>query len=855
MKEQVNILANSKTTAKADKNKKSSSGKNVSKKASADKNTAQIPASLRNEIQGVILIFTGLFLLFSVLTKSDALIVKIISGIIVPFFGTVGSVIFAGIVTVQGICTLFDLESFTKNRAGVYVYILYTNLLILMSLNSPLTDSVSFNPNDILSVWKSTSSGGTVGVILAKVLTSLLSKTGAILLIIAITLVSFIMIFRKSISGVVKEKAHELKEKGEILAIERKTNALQRREELQEQKLLKKEALALMEEEKKQRNIDDFVNRSSVRKAKSEDTVILAEDTAQKETPKNEESAKPQSDFQAPAKRKSRKLTNGINEEKEIYAVVDDTATDILPHEDETVRSEIIISEPKKIKQAEVTKDMITADDDGKKEKSQYVFPSMDLLSKPSADKNKSLKEDSLKNAALLEKTLSNFGIAAKVNQVSMGPTVTRYEFNLTQPGVRVSKILGLSDDIALAFAAKSVRIEAPIPGKNAIGVEVPNKTQTTVHLSELLSCEEFQTSKSPLSIALGKTITGEPLICDITKMPHLLIAGKTGSGKSVCINTIIMSILYHSSPDDVRMILIDPKMVELNAYNQIPYLLVPVVTDPQEASGALNWAVSEMQQRYEAFAKYKVKNIEGYNNKMLSLGEEKMYHVIIIIDELNDLMMAARQSVEAAICRLAQLARAAGIHLVLATQRPSVDVITGIIKANIPTRIAFSVSSQIDSKTILDHAGAEKLIGKGDLLYYPEGIRAQCAYVSEEEVESVVEFIKSQCVAEYDEEVYEDIKSSAETGNISTSGAGSSAFMDDLLPEAMDIAFEKMIISTSTIQRRLRIGYARAGRIIDEMEERGFVSSQDGSKPRNVLIGKDEFLRILNGNEVCGVE
>ncbi len=849
-----------KNTAKASpkkanaKNAKVTEDNTKSKAAEKKKDKDNIPLPLMNEISGVILSFVGVFILFSVLSDSDALFIKLVSNIIVPLLGSMGSIIFAALIIIHGVCTIFDIASFTEYKAGAYIYLLYTNLLVLLSLDSEVTQILTFDLRSVMDVWTSRTNGGLLGAALAKILISLLSKAGAILLIIAITIVSFIMIFRKSISGGIREKAHELKEKGEIISGERKAHKEQKKAALTEQREIKNAALALMEEEKKNKNIDDFVNRETVRKARSGDTIIINDETPAIPSPK-EESPKT-AEFQSPAKRKKKDIKNG---EPEFFDMVNDVNEDedILPHEEEK-HEEIIIREPQKIKPAEVTKDMISEENNpSDKEKQQYVFPSMDLLSKPSASSNKSIKEDSLKNAALLEKTLANFGIEAKVNQVSMGPTVTRYEFNLTQPGVRVSKILGLADDIALAFASKGVRIEAPIPGKNAIGVEVPNKTQTTVHLSELLMCEEFQNSKSPLSVALGKTITGEPLICDITKMPHLLIAGKTGSGKSVCINTIIMSILYHSSPDDVRMILIDPKMVELSVYNQIPYLLVPVVTDPQEASGALNWAVNEMQQRYEAFAKYKVKNIEGYNNKMLSLGEEKMYHVIIIIDELNDLMMMSRQSVEAAIIRLAQLARAAGIHLVLATQRPTVDVITGTIKANIPQRIAFSVSSQIDSKTILDHAGAEKLIGRGDLLYYPEGIRAQCAFVSEDEVENVVNFIKEQCVAEYDDEVYEDIKSSVDTGSSSspTGGGGSAIFMDELLPEAMEIAFEKMIISTSTIQRRLRIGYARAGRIIDEMEERGFVSAQDGSKPRNVLIGKDEFIRILNGNEVHTLE
>ncbi|MBR6801892.1 MAG: hypothetical protein IKM61_09090 [Eubacteriaceae bacterium] len=842
---------NTKNTAKTKKPANSSEKDTKKAKTTSQKNNTKqtkkddMPMPLKNEITGIILIFMGIFILFSVLSGSDALITQMVSSVAVPFFGTVGSVMFGIIIIVHGACRLFDIAALQNPKAGMYIYVLFTNILTLMSLGSDMLEKVELDLKALLSVWKSRTAGGFLGISLAKILSGLLSKTGAIMLIIAISIISFIVFFRKSVSVGLREKAHVLKEKGEIISIERKAVREQKKAELTEQKEIKKAALLLMEEEKKNKNIDDFVNHSSVKKAKNEDIIVIA-DEPQEEKPRRKDQ-----DFPAPMKRKKKESA-----ESEVFEVINDIEEGVLPH-DEKIKDDIIINEPKKLASVDVTNEKSDEDDgNDDKEKAAYVFPSIDLLAKPSETSNRSGKEDSLKNAALLEKTLSNFGISAKVNQVSMGPTVTRYEFTLTQPGVRVSKILGLADDIALAFASKGVRIEAPIPGKNAIGVEVPNKTQTTVHLSELLMCEEFQKSTSPLSVALGKTITGEPLICDITKMPHLLIAGKTGSGKSVCINTIIMSILYHSSPDDVRMILIDPKMVELSVYNQIPYLLVPVVTDPQEASGALNWAVSEMQQRYEAFAKYRVKNIEGYNNKMLSLGEEKMYHVIIIIDELNDLMMMSRQSVEAAIIRLAQLARAAGIHLVLATQRPTVDVITGTIKANIPQRIAFSVSSQIDSKTILDHAGAEKLIGKGDLLYYPEGIRAQCAFVSEEEVESVVNFIKEQCVAEYDDEVYEDIRSSADSaaGN-SSDAAASNVFMDDLLADAMEIAFEKMTISTSTIQRRLRIGYARAGRIIDEMEERGFVSEADGARPRNVLIGKDEFMRILKGNEVKSLE
>jgi S-DNA-T family DNA segregation ATPase FtsK/SpoIIIE len=349
-----------------------------------------------------------------------------------------------------------------------------------------------------------------------------------------------------------------------------------------------------------------------------------------------------------------------------------------------------------------------------------------------------------------------------------MGPTVTRYELQL-QPGIRVSKVVSLSDDIAMALAAQRVRIEAPIPGKSAIGIEVPNKEIAVVKLSHILASHEFTSNPSPLAVALGKMLSGEVLIMDITKMPHILIAGETGSGKSVCLHTIIMSILYHSAPDDVRIILIDPKMVEFPDYNDIPHLLIPVVTDAKLAASSLAWAVREMTSRYESFAENKVRDINGYNEKMEKEGGEKLPRIVLIIDELNDLMMVSAQQVENSICRLAQLARAAGIHLVLATQRPSVNVITGLIKANIPSRISFSVSSQTDSRTILDMGGAEKLLGKGDMLYYPSGeskpMRAQCAYISEKEISKVVAFIKKDQTAEYDAKVSESIENASAGG------------------------------------------------------------------------------------------
>ncbi|MCL1912957.1 MAG: DNA translocase FtsK [Eubacteriaceae bacterium] len=474
-----------------------------------------------------------------------------------------------------------------------------------------------------------------------------------------------------------------------------------------------------------------------------------------------------------------------------------------------------------------------------------YEKPPLSLLDEPKdAISGSARQAEVYANVGLLEKALKDFSIDASVSEVSVGPTVTRYELML-KPGIRVSKVVNLSDDLAMALAAKRVRIEAPIPGKSAIGIEVPNKEVSLVHFSQIATSKLFADHESPLAIALGKDLTGSDLVLDITTMPHLLIAGATGSGKSVCINAMIMSILYHSSPEEVRMILIDPKMVELSVYSEIPHLLIPVVTDPKNAAGALGWAVKEMTKRYEMFAESKVRGIDPYNQKAKEAGKEHMPHIILIIDELNDLMMVSAQQVEASIIRLSQLARAAGIHLVLATQRPSVNVITGVIKANIPTRISFAVMSQVDSRTILDSSGAEKLLGRGDMLYLHQSqnspIRAQCAYVSDKEIERVVEFVKKKSKADYDEGVIAGVKSAALDGPSAAFGSDDD-YGDELLPKAMEIAFEKNIISTSTIQRRLRLGYARAGRIIDEMEDRGYISEADGSKPRKVLITQEEY-------------
>ncbi|MBA9024801.1 DNA translocase FtsK [Peribacillus huizhouensis] len=471
-------------------------------------------------------------------------------------------------------------------------------------------------------------------------------------------------------------------------------------------------------------------------------------------------------------------------------------------------------------------------------ENKEYNLPSLSILNQPKKTDQSGEYELIHENAAKLERTFLSFGVKAKVTQVHLGPAVTKYEIH-PDVGVKVSKIVSLSDDLALALAAKDIRIEAPIPGKSAIGIEVPNSEIAMVSLREVLEAKEFDKEESKLQVALGRNISGEAVKAELNKMPHLLVAGATGSGKSVCINGIITSILMRAKPHEVKMMMIDPKMVELNVYNGIPHLLAPVVTDPKKASQALKKVVSEMERRYELFSHTGTRNIEGYNEYINHLNEEEedkqplLPYIVVIVDELADLMMVASSDVEDAITRLAQMARAAGIHLIIATQRPSVDVITGIIKANIPSRIAFSVSSMTDSRTILDMGGAEKLLGRGDMLFLPVGaskpIRVQGAFLSDHEVEDVVNYVISQQKAQYNEEMIPD-EIIETTGEVE----------DSLYEDAVSLIVEMQTASVSMLQRRFRIGYTRAARLIDEMEARGIVGPYEGSKPRVVLIAKD---------------
>ena len=669
--------------------------------------------------------------------------------------------------------------------------------------------------------------GGAIGAVAAVPLAKLLGDVGAVIFCIGIAVILLVFTFGINLSEIIntlldkiEEKREERFERKEELAKEREKENYetpsQRRKRLREERKAKME-MAKLEKEEKDPMEDQIKINFGGRIVESGD-----EKTGLKKYDHSNDDLEP--------------LTKDSKKKVEIQPdVIDSNLFKQVEEQKEDKKKEVL----------QLEHSVVVEDE-------HYEYPPVELLSKPGKKTLKGGAKAVTDTATKLQKTLYSFGVSAKVENVSVGPAITRYELKPAE-GVRVSKIANLADDIALNLAAETIRIEAPIPGKQAVGIEVPNKEKEVVHFREIIESKEFKSNKSKLTIGLGKDVAGNVQLADIAKMPHVLIAGATGSGKSVCINTIITSIVYNAKPSEVKFVMVDPKVVELSVYNGIPHLLIPVVTDPKKAAGALAWAVQEMDDRYNKFAEKGVRDLKGYNKAIEKENEfGKLPQIVIIIDELADLMMVAKNDVEDAICRLAQKARAAGMHLVIATQRPSVDVITGLIKANVPSRIAFAVSSQVDSRTILDTVGAEKLLGKGDMLFFPAGApkpaRVQGAFVSDDEVEKIVSFIKSNGTANYSEDILESIENNNRTDKEIAETQDDDT--DPFLMDAIQTVVETGQASTSFIQRKFKVGYARAGRIIDQMEERGVISGYQGSKPREVLMTLERLKELQMGTK-----
>lgn len=673
--------------------------------------------------------------------------------------------------------------------------------------------------------------GGAIGALAAAPLAKLLGDVGAVILCIGIAFILLVFTFGINLSEIInmilekiEEKREERWERKEELAKEyeeEKETPAQRRKREREERRVKAELEKLEKAEKQSAGEQIKINFGGRIVDNNEEKTGLK---------KYDHSG---DDLEPLTKQSKMKRKAQMEPEMEPDVIDSNLFKDVEEEKEEKKKAVL------QLEHAQIVED------------EHYEYPPVELLGKPGKKALRGGAKALTDTATKLQKTLYSFGVSAKVENVSVGPAITRYELKPAE-GVRVSKIANLSDDIALNLAAETIRIEAPIPGKQAVGIEVPNKEKEVVHFREVLDSDAFRNNKSKLTIGLGKDVAGNVQLADIAKMPHVLIAGSTGSGKSVCINTIITSIIYNAKPSEVKFVMVDPKVVELSVYNGIPHLLIPVVTDPRKAAGALAWAVQEMDDRYNKFASKGVRDLKGYNHAIEKENEAGILpQIVIIIDELADLMMVAKNDVEDAICRLAQKARAAGMHLVIATQRPSVDVITGLIKANVPSRIAFAVSSQVDSRTILDSVGAEKLLGKGDMLFFPSGApkpsRVQGAFVSDDEVEKIVDFIKSNGTATYSEDILESIENSNKTDK-EIAQESEDDDTDPFLMDAIQTVVETGQASTSFIQRRFKVGYARAGRIIDQMEERGVISGYQGSKPREVLMTKERWEELKMG-------
>ena len=793
----------------------------MAKKGRRTKSRSKSKNKLDINVAVVFMLLISILLAILIYTKSGY-IGEHLSPILGGVMGAIKYIIPVGTFLIAIYMTTEDKDYLISKlvQYGIFLICIATILSVFqfsngnINLNSEFSDVVQKG----YELGEINNGGGAIGTALAHVLRGLLGEIGTVILCIGIAAILLVFMFGIKPAEMIAEFVESRRENREDRKIERQEAKETIAENSREKKETKRER-RLREKEEQRREAEQLAEQL---------TINLNEEEPEKDKKPKKYSHK--DDDIIP-------ISMGKNnkEEKANPNVIE---ANLFKEEQET--------KEEKVKQVLQLEHALTVEDE------HYEFPPIQLLAEGDKKGIKGGKKAVADTATRLQKTLYSFGVSAKVENVSVGPAITRYELKPAE-GVRVSKIANLADDIALNLAAETIRIEAPIPGKQAVGIEVPNKENEVVTLRDIIDCDKFREHKSKLAFALGKDVAGNEVVTDIAKMPHVLIAGATGSGKSVCINTMIASIIYKAKPSEVKLVMIDPKVVELSVYNGIPHLLIPVVTDPKKAAGALAWAVQEMVNRYSLFASKNVRDIKGYNEAIEEQGH-KLPQIVIIIDELSDLMMVSPKDVEDSICRLAQMARAAGMHLVIATQRPSVDVITGIIKANIPSRIAFSVSSQVDSRTILDMAGAEKLLGKGDMLFYPAGApkptRIQGAFISDKEVEKVVDFIKNNGEATYNDEIIKQIENANNTDQeIDNSGEDNS---DPLLMEAIDVVVETGQASTSFVQRRFKVGYARAGRIIDQMEERGIISGFQGSKPREVLMSKERWEELkMSSSEV----
>ena len=764
-----------------------------------------------------------------------------VSSVLFGLFGTIAYIIpillFTGIAFV--ISNKGNSIAYIKTVAGVgFTWMVCTLFQLIM--NEYTAGTGLFSYYKISSMHKD--GGGLFGGIVVSVLCPAIGVIGTYVVAVILCIICLVIITEKSFIRSVKKGSEKAYSSAKQDAKKRKEQAELRREKRAQER---EQKVAAKERKRKDNTVSGVSFDTTLVKKSPE----MREITPPEEVPDLFAEEIPSYD--------------GREAEVSKNTIPDDiTINRAQPIMEEEVPIPEPVPEKRKTKESKKQVETATANveqeikkSEGKQPK-EYVFPPLSLLKhgkKSGGDSDTHLRQTAMK----LQQTLQNFNVNVTVTNVSCGPSVTRYELQPEQ-GVKVSKIVGLADDIKLNLAAADIRIEAPIPGKAAVGIEVPNKENTAVMLRDLLETDEFQKHESKIAFAAGRDIAGKVVVADIMKMPHVLIAGATGSGKSVCINTLIMSILYKADPKDVKLIMIDPKVVELSVYNGIPHLMIPVVTDPKKAAGALNWAVAEMMKRYDLFAQYNVRDLKGYNAKVETIEAieeegkpEKLPQIVIIVDELADLMMVAPGEVEESICRLAQLARAAGIHLVLATQRPSVNVITGLIKANMPSRIAFSVSSGVDSRTIIDMNGAEKLLGKGDMLFYPAGYqkpaRVQGAFVSDKEVQAVVDFlVKNSESVQYNEEITNHVNSTSVAAGGAASGNSGADDRDAYFVDAGKFIIEKDKASIGMLQRVFKIGFNRAARIMDQLAEAGVVGEEEGTKPRKVLMSMEQFEQYI---------